>query len=129
MRMRQTESVYYFWIKPFDMMRYSGGGHHNTICPAPIHSVPCQSAIAWTGASRTNAYVWLYKHTLYVKCEIWEVEESSESKLVCVDTYYEDALADTVKNKSKWCWLSLTTQALSFRLFKAQMLTTSMREN
>lgn len=94
MRICQTDSVYYFRKKPSDVVHCSGGGHHNIICTEPVRNVSCQSAIAWTEASRINAYVWLHKHT-HIKCKIGEVEETNWS----VSTHDEDALSDTVKSK------------------------------
>lgn len=36
-------------------------------------------AMALAKTSHINANVWLYKHTIYIKCNIDGVEESSES--------------------------------------------------
>lgn len=85
-------------IKPPDVVHCSRGGHHNIICAEPIQNTPCYSAIAGSGPSHINAYVYLHKLCFCFKCKIGEVGESSE---LGADTRGEDALGDTVKNKSK----------------------------
>lgn len=124
--MFQKDSVYYFWLKPCDVMRCSRGGRHNIICTEPIQKDLCQSAISRTEALCINSSVINTHHAHKMQ------SRGTESNLVCADTLDEDALPDVVKKNQKNKQIKAgdsVWQVKHFHLdiFKAQMLTASVR--
>lgn len=104
-------------------MRCSRGGRHNIICTEPIQNALCQSAISRTEALCINSSVINTHHAHKMQ------SRRTESNLVWADTLDEDALPDEKTNKQIKAGDSVW-QVKHFHLdiFKAQMLTASVRE-